>query len=93
MSQSRGVSRRGFLWGFGIAPFIPPFLSSYRLRAAPAEKRVKITDVQAMVMQGPRTYTLVKVSTDAGIHGIAEAYGSPGVGVKEQVLFLKSSLV
>jgi L-alanine-DL-glutamate epimerase-like enolase superfamily enzyme len=93
MSASRSISRRGFLWGLGAGPFIPSFLSSFRLLAAPAEKRVKITDVQAMVMQGPRTYTLVKVSTDAGIHGIAEAYGSPGVGVKEQVLFLKSSLV
>src|SRR5580765_6629312 len=93
MTDSRRISRRGFLWGLGVGPFIPSFLSSYRLFASPAEKRVKITDVQSMVMQGPRTYTLVKISTDAGIHGIAEAYGSPGVGVKEQVLFLKSSLV
>ena len=93
MRESRGVSRRGFLWGLGIAPFLPSFYSSYRLLAAPAEKRVKITDVQTMVMQGPRTYTLVKVVTDAGLYGIAEAYGSPGVAVKEQVQSLKPSLV
>ena len=47
-----------------------------------------------MVMQGPgRTYTLVKITADSGAYGIAEAYGSPGVGVKEQVLSLKPWLV
>jgi L-alanine-DL-glutamate epimerase-like enolase superfamily enzyme len=62
--------------------------------AAPQRKRVKIRDVQAMMMQGAsRTYTLVRVMSDAGLYGIAEAYGSPGVGVKEQVLSLKSWLV
>jgi len=42
-----------------------------------------------MVLAGPRTYTLVKVSTDAGVFGIGEGYGSPGVGVKEGVLELR----
>jgi len=38
------------------------------------------------VFQGPeRNYTLVKIQTDAGLYGIGEAYGSPGVGVKEGV--------
>jgi L-alanine-DL-glutamate epimerase-like enolase superfamily enzyme len=91
--EHSGFSRRSFLWGVGLAPFVPSFLSSYRMLAAPVEKRVKITDVQTMVMQGPRTYTLVKVVTDAGLHGIAEAYGSPGIGVKEQVHALKPALV
>ena len=40
-------------------------------------------------MQGPRTYTLVKVLTDAGVYGIGEGYGSPGVGIKEGVLELR----
>ena len=93
MFDSRNVTRRGFLWGIGVAPFVPAFVGTYRLQAAAAEKRVKITDIQTMVMQGPRTYTLVKVSTDSGHHGIAEAYGSPGIGVKEQIQTLKSSLV
>ena len=48
MSASRRISRRGFLWGLGAGPFIPSFLSSFRLLAAPAEKRVKITDVHAV---------------------------------------------
>ena len=46
-----------------------------------------------MVLQGGRTYNLVKVVSDAGVYGIAEAYGSPGVGVKEQILSLKPWLV
>ena len=100
MSGLRGVSRRNFLWSVGVAPFIPSFfpstpsfLSGYRLLAAPLQKRVRITDVQTMMMQGPRTYTLVKVSTDAGLYGIGEAYGSPGLGVREQVMAMKSDFV
>jgi len=93
MREARGFSRRGFLWGLGVAPFLPSFFDSYRVLAAPASKMVKIADIQAMVFQGPRTYTLVKVVSDAGLYGIAEAYGSPGVGVKEQVLSLKPTLV
>jgi L-alanine-DL-glutamate epimerase-like enolase superfamily enzyme len=87
-------SRRHFLLGLGAAPFVPAFLSSFHELAAAERKRVKIRDVQVMVMQGPgRTYTLVKVTSDAGPYGIAEAYGTPGVGVKEQVLSLKPWLV
>jgi L-alanine-DL-glutamate epimerase-like enolase superfamily enzyme len=70
-----------------------PFLAHYRALAAPDAGKTKIRDVQAMVYQGPRTYTLVKVISDAGLFGIGEAYGSPGVGVKEQVLALKAELV
>jgi len=40
-----------------------------------------------MVMPGPRTYTLVKVVSDAGVYGIGESYGSPGAGVKETHCF------
>jgi L-alanine-DL-glutamate epimerase-like enolase superfamily enzyme len=46
-----------------------------------------------MMLEGGRTYTLVKITADDGLFGIAEAYGSPGVGVKEQVLSLKPWLV
>jgi L-alanine-DL-glutamate epimerase-like enolase superfamily enzyme len=64
-------------------------LGSFRAIAAPARGKVKITDIKVMILQGPRTYTLVKVLTDAGIHGIGEGYGSPGVGIKEGVLELR----
>ena len=78
----------------GRRAVVPAFLSSFHELAAAERKRVKIRDVQVMLMQGPgRTYTLVKITSDAGPYGIAEAYGSPGVGVKEQVLSLKPWLV
>jgi L-alanine-DL-glutamate epimerase-like enolase superfamily enzyme len=94
VATSRGFSRRQFFRGVGAVACAPAFLSSYHALAAAARKRVKIADVQVMVMQGPgRTYTLVKITSDAGVYGIAEAYGSPGVGVKEQVLSLKPWLV
>src|SRR5436309_14293440 len=84
------VSRRQFLGGLGVAPVV---LSSFHELAA-ERKRAKIRDVQVMVIQGPsRTYTLVKITSDAGLYGIAEGYGTPGVGVKEQVLSLKPWLV
>ena len=41
------------------------------------------------MLQGPRNYSLVKIDTDAGIFGIGEGYGNPGVGVKEQILALQ----
>src|SRR5213592_2051036 len=94
MAEPRGFSRRQFLWTAGAGPFVPAFLSSFHELAAAERKRVKVRDVQVMVMQGPsRTYTLVKITSDAGLYGIAEAYGAPGVGVKEQVLSLKPWLV
>ncbi len=105
MAESRGFSRRQFLRGLGAAPLagpvlayaglgVPAFLSSFHEAAAAERKRVKIRDVQVMVMQGAsRTYTLIKITSDAGLYGIAEAYGTPGVGVKEQVLSLKPWLV
>jgi L-alanine-DL-glutamate epimerase-like enolase superfamily enzyme len=70
-----------------------PFLARYHALAAPDKTKVKIKDIQTLIIQGPRTYTLVKVVSDAGLYGIGEAYGNPGVGVKEQVLALKSDLV
>jgi L-alanine-DL-glutamate epimerase-like enolase superfamily enzyme len=97
MTAFRDLSRREFLWGMTAAPFLASGLSlpaSFVELAASERKRVKIRDVQVMLMQGPgRNYTLVKVTSDGGVYGIAEAYGSPGVGVKEQVLALKPWLV
>ncbi len=70
-----------------------PFLVCYRLLAEPEKGRYKIRDVQSMVISGPRTYTLVRVVADNGVSGIAEAYGSPAIGVKEQILDLKPLLI
>ena len=47
-----------------------------------------------MTLKGPsRTYVLVKVIADDGTYGIAEAYGTPAIGVKEQILSLKPWLI
>ncbi len=83
------LSRREFL-GYTAAL---PFLLQFHELAAAQRKRVKIRDVQVMMLEGGRTYTLVKITADDGLFGIAEAYGSPGVGVKEQILSLKPWLV
>jgi L-alanine-DL-glutamate epimerase-like enolase superfamily enzyme len=87
------ISRREVLCGLGLAPLAPALFSSFHALAAGERKRVKIRDVQVMMMQGPRTYTLIKIISDAGAYGIGEGYGSPGVGVKEQVLSLKPWLI
>jgi L-alanine-DL-glutamate epimerase-like enolase superfamily enzyme len=66
-----------------------PLLARYQAMAAPEMGRTKIRDIKVMVLQGPRTYTLIKVESDAGVFGIGEGYGSPGVGIKEGVLALR----
>ena len=84
-----GLPRRKFLALAAAAPF----MVRYHQLAAAERKRVKIRDVQVMVLQGGRTYVLIKIIADDGLYGIADAYGTPGVGVKEQVLDIKPYLV
>jgi L-alanine-DL-glutamate epimerase-like enolase superfamily enzyme len=62
-------------------------------RALAETARTKISDIQTMTLTGPRTYVLVKVVADNGHYGIAEAYGLPSIGVKEQIEALKPLLV
>jgi len=76
------LSRRRFLAGLACSPV-------FEILAAPERGRARITDIRAMVLQGPRTYTFVKVLSDAGVYGIGEGYGSPGVGIKAGVLELR----
>ena len=69
-------------------------MSGYDGFAAAERKRVKIRDVQTMTLQGTsRTYVLVRVVSDDGVYGIGEAYGTPGVGVSEQIMSMKPWLV
>ena len=79
------LSRRRFL---GAMLAATP-LAAFEALAAPERGRARITDIRTMVLQGPRTYTLVKVVTDAGVYGIGEGYGSPGVGVRAGVVELR----
>ena len=86
----RQFSRRKFL-AVGATTSL---LTDYQRLAATELNRLKIRDVRTMTIQGlSRTYVLVKVSADDGIHGVAEAYGTPGIGVKQQVLSMKSGLI
>ena len=94
MISFHDCSRRQFLRGVAAGPFVAAASPVAGHLSAAQLKRPKIRDVQAMMLQGPgRTYTLVRITTDSGHSGVAEAYGSPGVGVKEQVLSLKPWLV
>lgn len=86
------IDRRQFLQTLGGTAALS-FLDRYHAMAAQEKRKVKIRDVKVMILQGARTYTYVKVETDAGLYGIGEAYGSPGAGVKEQILALKPYLV
>jgi hypothetical protein len=52
MAASQGFSRRQFLCGMGAAPFVPATLPSFHELAAGERKRVKVRDVQVMVIQG-----------------------------------------
>ena len=89
MNRDR-LSRRAFLRA-GLAA---PFLIRYHQLAAAEKTRLKIRDVRTMTIQGPsRNYVLVKVVADDGVFGISEAYGTPGIGVKEQILAMKPGLV
>ena len=86
--MSRILDRRKFLQACtGVAG--ASVLARYRAMAAPETGRTKIRDIKVMVLQGERTYTLIKVETDAGVYGIGEGYGSPGVGIKEGVVELR----
>jgi L-alanine-DL-glutamate epimerase-like enolase superfamily enzyme len=76
------LSRRGFL---GAAAS----LAGFAALAQPERGRARIADIRTMVLQGPRTYTLVKVASDAGVYGIGEGYGSPGVGIQAGVRELR----
>jgi L-alanine-DL-glutamate epimerase-like enolase superfamily enzyme len=80
----QSLSRRRFLRALSVAS-----LARFEALAAPERGRARIADIRAMVLQGPRTYTFVKVVTDVGVYGIGEGYGSPGVGVKAGVLELR----
>src|SRR6201995_4636292 len=57
----------------------------FAAKAAYLTNKVKITDVKVMIVRGPTwDWNLIKIETDAGVHGIGEAYWGPGV--KDMIL-------
>lgn len=65
----------------------------FQILSETEQGRQKIRDIQVMILQGPRTYTLVKIIAEDGLYGIGEAYGSPGVGVKAQIEAIAPALI
>lgn len=74
------ATRRGFLrtalGAAAAAPFGP--LPLHQLGAA-VRGKVKIIAVECMVIRGTWDWNLIRVKTDAGVHGLGEAYWGPGV--------------
>jgi L-alanine-DL-glutamate epimerase-like enolase superfamily enzyme len=97
LSQDRSRWSRRNLLRAGPATLLTgaAALSGVGSLAIAAERvRARISDVQTMTVQGPgRTYVYVRILTSDGHSGVAEAYGTPGVGVAEQIMALKPALV
>src|ERR1700674_4783087 len=71
------MKRRDFLAGGSLVGL--PFQAAAMPQMAPVytgKPALKITDVQAFVVNAGRNYVYVKVSTDQGIHGWGEAYSA-----------------
>jgi L-alanine-DL-glutamate epimerase-like enolase superfamily enzyme len=93
-TMSSTMSRREFFevsGGLGATAFGPAALQAQSPTSGKNGR--KIRDIQTMTITGERTYILVRVLTSDGQYGIAEAYGTPDIGVKEQINALKSLLV
>jgi L-alanine-DL-glutamate epimerase-like enolase superfamily enzyme len=75
------MDRRTLLANLGaVSCFALPF----QARAQYLKKKVKITDVKVMIVRGTWDWNLIKIETDAGVHGIGEGYWGPGV--KDMIL-------
>jgi L-alanine-DL-glutamate epimerase-like enolase superfamily enzyme len=85
------MKRRNFLQGLAAMVPASAVLGHYTALAEPLRKKVKITDLKAMVMGKPGGNTLVRIDTDAGISGYGEAYW--GFGVKDVMLGYLRDLV
>src|ERR1700742_2583035 len=71
------MKRRDFVAGGTLVGL--PFSAAALPQTAPTypgKPALKITDVQATIVNAGRNYVYVKVSTDAGIHGWGEAYSA-----------------
>src|SRR3954467_15258742 len=66
--QTAAASGAGFL-----------FSGEHWKAAAALKGKVRITDVKVMIVRGTWDWNLIKIETDAGVHGIGEGYWGPGV--------------
>ena len=70
------MDRRKFLAALGATSC---FALPFQAKAQALRRKVKITDVKVMVIRGTWDWNLIKIETDAGVHGIGEGYWGPGV--------------
>lgn len=88
------MDRRDFLRGTAVG--IPLQAAAMQVPAPQytGKPELKITDIQAFLVNVGHNYVYVKVSTDQGIHGWGEAYpGGPDAAVMANVLDFKDWLV
>src|SRR5271157_1758176 len=88
------MDRRDFLRGTAVG--IPLQAAAMQVPAPQytGKPELKITDVQAFLVNTGHNYVYVKVSTDQGIHGWGEAYpGGPDAAVMANILDFKDWLV
>lgn len=86
------MKRRDFLRNLAVAAPASTGLGHFAAMAEPIKKKVKITDLKAVVMGLPGGNTLVRIDTDAGETGYGEAYW--GFGVKEVMLgYLRDAII
>ena len=78
------TQRRDFLKTVAAAVPASVALPGYPEKASPQRKRIKITDVKAMMVKGNAPWNMVKIETDSGFTGLGEAYW--GHGVKDVIL-------
>ena len=84
-------NRRNFVQSLAAAIPASAICPVYAAKAAPLRKKVKITDVKAMVVRGNSDWNMVKIETDSGLTGFGEAYW--GRGVKDIILgYLRPTL-
>jgi L-alanine-DL-glutamate epimerase-like enolase superfamily enzyme len=93
--SANALSRRDFLGLAGGVTLMSgsAVLSGYSQTAASDRTHPKIREIRTMTMSGARTYVFVKILAEDGRYGIGEAYGTPGVGVKEQIEAIAPRLI
>jgi L-alanine-DL-glutamate epimerase-like enolase superfamily enzyme len=98
MMDSQQWSRRRFFQGGSMllaGSLLASSNSAFAQAVSMVARRPTIARVQTMVVGGEstRTFTLVKVTASDGQYGIAEAYGTPGAGIVEQIKALEPEVV
>jgi galactonate dehydratase len=89
------MNRRDFVSGAAVGiPFQAAALAQTPPPRYTGKPELKITDVQAFLVNAGRNYVYVKVSTDQGIHGWGEAYSAgPDQATVATILDFKEWLV